>query len=549
MSGISYIKSDHVDETKNKISFLNRYHTYKTNVLKDNESLIIHSSLGTFDPDPSPAESHGIYLFLDGIIFNDDVSQPCKEYCLKKYIENGIDFVKEFNGEFFITIYNSNDDSIIFASDRYNTRLHFIFKNGYNVIVSPDFEFITKFSNTTFTLDPISITEYIQKGYISKFNTFLNEIAIIPPATTVKINGNLYEQKTYWKFSYNEDNTQSEDILVQKLVSTFLTSLRKRVSNKDLSYIIELSGGLDSRAILTGISKIGYPDNIQSITFGSNTCDETTLARKVASILNSHHSTMEITPEMILHASNQICDVSGGLSYLGVGYNVPISEHLSSIGNVMIDGFALDLTLGGNYLIPGTSNDENVFNSKVMFNQVGDLPVRTHIETLHPTTDNEFVDIILSVPQNLRYKHRIYKKFLKSLDERMVKIPYNKTMIPVYYPEILWDLSTKYISIKEFLKNRIRTLSKGKLILHDNRSYVSFHEWFYTNEEWKTFFTTIIKSKSSKFIDQKMIDNILLNYENGNAESLIQCIFLASVVLFIEKHTHLISDHNQIISH
>jgi len=55
------------------------------------------------------------------------------------------------------------------------------------------------------------------------------------------------------------------------------------------------------------------------------------------------------------------------------------------------------------------------------FQPTGYILWQTGIEVLVPAYDHGFIDIALTIPPELRYNYRIYRKFLKKLTPELIK--------------------------------------------------------------------------------------------------------------------------------
>lgn len=456
-------------------------------------------------------EDNDIYINLYGFI----IGMTTKESLLnlkELYIRHGKDFPKFIDGEFFILLHDYNKNETNFISDRFNTRVHFYTIEKNVIIVSPYPNNLIKVKDEKVILKS-SIKEYLTDYYIQYDvmggKTFYKGIHSIPHGTILSIkNGRISSKHNYYSFHYEEDDSIKEEKFAKQSAKLFKNAILKRL-NEQNKYILELSGGLDSRMVLAAICDAFDRRKVKTITFGEKLCDEARIASVVSNTLRVKHKIFPITPDMILDNRKRHVNLTGGMSYIGVSYQEPVSKYMSNKNNIVVDGFALDLMLGGHYLIRDTDSDELTMNGRVMFNQVGDIPLRMHLETVHPTTDIDFINYICKIPQEYREGHRIYKHFIKYVNKEMENIPYNKTMIPPHRTLKEWEYNSKRIEILEYAKNIMRYYTRGFVNFHDNRSYVNFHEWLYTNNRWKKYLENRIYDICSDIYDIQIVEKIL----------------------------------------
>jgi asparagine synthase (glutamine-hydrolysing) len=289
--------------------------------------------------------------------------------------------------------------------------------------------------------------------------------------------------------------------------------------------------------------------------------------------------------------------LSDGHSYIGEGYVYPVIKEAKKTTDVVIDGFALDLTLGGGYLTPevvhfegkdllslllsskpyvryfyahdglrlllmpsyyekvkdipfslfkaeyeklqskehGNLCEEFAMNVHVAYTQVGDISVRNFVEVTHPTADNDLIDLILTIPPEERLHHGIYRKFLRKIAPDMAKITYNKTMVRPDLPIFWWGIFSKYNTGKAILRNKIRKYTKGKLCSEERRSYVNFFQWFQTNEDWRSFFrkTLIEEPPKNALFNNGYVHDLLEQQLNGAKDNVGKLLYVATVYLFL----------------
>lgn len=278
----------------------------------------------------------------------------------------------------------------------------------------------------------------------------------------------------------------------------------------DHRYGVSLSGGLDSRSVLAAVNE--DKKDVVAFTYGIKDCDDAKIAEKVSKRVGAKYVFIEINPSVMIENAEKCIYITDGRDYIGVSYGIPMHERAKTYMDVMFDGFALDLTLGGSYLDGRILHCENekellnvlqrkrrlfndeelaeLFHQRFMtrikdshhrhfleiFNKINDVHpanksdhfflrmhvsnipifysmVRNFIETAYPTTDNNFIDIILTIPPELRFNHRIYRKFLKKLSPELARLPYNQTMIRADAPLFLWKLCVIFQHYKELIKS------------------------------------------------------------------------------------------------
>jgi asparagine synthase (glutamine-hydrolysing) len=577
--------------------------------------------LGIFNPEPQPifSEDKSLCIFMDGKIYDyEEEREELKkkgynfkrnndaEFCLYSYQEYGTDFIPKLNGNFLFVIYEVKKNKLVIVNDRYGLRQHFYTIHEGKLLLAPECKAILQDTSYQKKLDDDAVSDWFAYGKIFGNKSFFKGIEVLPPASIAIWNGRL-SIKQYWDFKYKPDYEKSIDEFVNELITAFKKAVNIRMQD-NYRYGISLSGGLDSRAVVSVINK-KIRKYVTAYTFGPPDCNEVVIARDVSKAANINFKSISIDPEMIINNAEKEIYLSEGLDDLGVSFLLPTYEAIRENTDVLFDGYAFDLLLGGSFItksILKAKNENELFRilsqkrlfsdeefqqlftknfyqkiknypnesinlafSKIVpghfvnmsdylglqnhvrrYTLMGDVLARNYLEFLHPTFDNGLVDIILTIPPELRYNHRIYRKFFKKMAPDLAKIPYDKTMIKPSTLLILWKIGSYYQISLELAKKLLWRLSNRRLILFNKRSYVNFEEWFRTNEKWISFFENLLLDKNTeyqKYINKDFVKSILINLRAGKGIRYIRnpkrILFLASFELFLRKFNKLSEKH------
>lgn len=582
---------------------------YKVDKYANSSLGIARVHLGTFNPESQPIfnEDGSLCIFFVGKIYNyyedmeklENIGYNFKfkndaEFCLYSFEEYGEKFVEKLNGSFIFAILNLIENKIYIFNDRYGLRPLYYYNKDNCFIFASETKAFLKYPDFKKELDHRTIVDWFAFGQVIGDRTFFEDIKAISNASIIVYDGINLSIKKYWDYKYEPDYNKSEDEFVDELVAAFKKAAKIRMQD-DYKYGLALSGGLDSRVVLASIDE-SKMDDILSFTFGPYNCDEVKIAKKVAKVAKTKIRVADINPEMIIKNAQKEIYYTDGMNSIGVSFILAVYNEIKDDYNVLFDGFALDLLLGGSFLrewmfsddikekyfdllfngwtlfsseeldelfvdkfIKNTRydpkkyfkerfdnvNEENMANSCDIFalkNRVrrltamGNVLLRTIMEHSFLTFDNDLVDIISKIPPNSRFKHKIYRKFLIKLSPELAKIPYDYTMVRPDAPLILWRIGTTYQYKKEQFKVHITKLSKEKISLSNKRSYINYSEWFRNNENWKKYFKDLLSSEkfiSKKYINQKYVKNLIDEHEEGKSDNSTKILYIASFELFL----------------
>ena len=569
---------------------------------------------GIFNPEPQPIfdKEKSLCIFFDGKIYGyQDRLEALKkkgyvfhyqndsEFCLNSYKEYGKNFIKQLNGSFVFILHDFTNEKTILVNDRYGHNIHYYALYNDKFFFAPEIKAILQDKTFKKELNDEAVAEFFTFGEFWNTKTFFKGINVLPPGTILTNEKKKLSSEKYWNFSYKIDHQKTQEEFVDELFTTYKKAVRIRMEDA-LRHGVTLSGGLDSRTVVAGIP-LEKRKNVITCTFGPKECDEVKIAKKVSSKAGiGKHIVLEISPQLLIdNAENEVW-LTEGRSYIGVSFGYPLLSKVKNSIDVIFDGYALDLTLGGGYLkkeilsckndkklrdilykkffkkrifqdtelplifikeyydvikeLPGKSfdrefnkviadalpnkSDQIFINTRVTYMQIGDVPVRDLVELSHPTADNDFVDVLRTIPPEWRYGHYIYRKFFKKLSPELAKIPYNHTLVRVDAPLLFWRMGLYYIYGSNLLKRKMHILFGGKIFLEKKRSYVSFDEWFRTNEQWQSFFKELLlneDSKSKKYLNQDYIKQLLEEQITGKNSHVMKLMYLATFELFLQK--------------
>ncbi|MBI4723285.1 MAG: hypothetical protein HY769_09900 [Candidatus Stahlbacteria bacterium] len=568
---------------------------YKIDIHKGNFIALARVHLGTFNPLPQPIfnKSHTLCIFMDGKIYNNTHNLGEPEFCLQLYEEEGDDFVKKLNGAFIIVIYDLKAQKLLIANDRYGLLPHYYTVMGDSFLFSPEIKAILLHPSAKKELNPKAVADFLAFGECWGDETFFNNINILRPASILTYEGQKLSIKQYWEFKYVADYSISENKFVDELVHTFRNAVNLRIRDQNYRYCVSLSGGLDSRSI---IGAIDDNSKVSTFSFGPLDSDEVKIAKKVTEVAGSKFLHSPITPELIIENAAKAVWLTEGRDYIGVSFTCPTCEPIKDIVDVVMEGYALDLTLGGsnstckvanckneielkerlfkyrlfsdkefdNLIHPdysykwkelatqsfetefhrvegdslGDKCDNFFLRTKIPYISIGEALTRTVVELSFPTMDNELIDLLLKIPFKYRVNHYIYRKFLNKLCPELCKIPYSKTMVPASAPLFLWQMGRFYQIGKERVNQMLCSYSRGHLFLPNKRSYVNFDEWFRRDLGWQKYFIDLLlghNTISKTYFNQEYIKYLLSSNVDGRSNNSRGLLYLATFELFLRQ--------------
>lgn len=485
------------------IDFVNDEILYKQGDIVSNEdNTIIGFMLGeVYD-----IEDKKYDLKSKGHVFKTDLDT---EYILHMYEQYGEDELKKLNGKFIVCIYDATKKETLIINDRYGYYTYFYSKNEDKYTFCNDANILLDYVKKR-ELNKEAVNEMFNFGHLLDNKTLFKDINKLEPASIVRIKNNEVSFEKYWRWNDIEKNKEiNYDQAVEKLGLLWIKAIKKVISKHD-KFILPLSGGLDSRAILAAIDFLGLNYKIEkAITMGQENCWDYLIAKKVCKIANIAHELVEINEETWKEGVDSTIINSMGAISCYCGFS---KRHLNNITRYpILNGLAGDLVLGGSFLSKKLIEDKEKYekycydklksnglknaeiinglqkvyikindfdyknasldyyflnNSRVRnFTVTGGVLCGINYNDLIPFFENDLINFVYSLPDKWRLDAKLYKDMLiKFFPKFYMDIPWQRNGKPIKINGI-YNFSLNKIKFKKYHKKYIKIQKSDKLIV------------------------------------------------------------------------------------
>jgi len=549
--------------------------------------------LGVFDSKKQPIfnEDKSIGIVIYGRIHNEYAREfDNATYVLREFERRGSNVFEELNGSFAIVIFNDRNRELMLVTDRFGTRpIYYALRDGA-LIFSSHARAILRYPGFPRELNERTLVKFLMFGKIGILGdeTWFKGIKLMPPASILKFDGRKLTLEKYWDLEYRCE--LDEEKAVPLLVEKFKKAVNIRAESIADGLCLFLSGGLDSRSVLGALNAKNLR-KVTAVTFGTPDCDDVAIAKIVTRKLSAKHIVITYDPDKLVKYAKDVVYLTDGQDTVNVAYIPYVAEKLKEMGyKCFLQGFIFDVLLGGSFLPKkvfrcktfsdfltflttkymvfsveeirkllnpkfhryislclnefcrlvkdskgdclGNINDYFIINTRQRrYTLMGSVLNRYFLEELLPTLDNDVIDIIRRIPPELRFNHKIYRKFLISLNPELAKIPYQKTLLPPIIPTPLWYLS---FIIRLFMKV-MRRISKGRIGYA--RTYFDFDNLICYSKPWRKLVEDTLLNEDSEIYKRNIINRdyvkvIVRDHINGkkNGEKIA---FLISLELIL----------------
>ena len=447
------------------------------------------------------------------------------EVLLAAYIFWGKDCLKHFNGMFSFAIYDTKSKSLFAARDRFGVKPLFYHKSNDSFYFSSEIKAIHAAGIKKKPHEEIWAGYFAYGSYGMPDETFWEEIHQLPGGHYLELKNNNISI-TKWYVFEEEVKKFDEKIPFNEVKEKYAALMKNSIELRfraDVSVGFNISGGLDSSALLVFVNQMEGKENINAYTFycGHEDYDELFWVKEMINttrnplnkvLLTVDHFTKEI--DFLTRIQDEPC---GGIPT--IAYSKIFKEARNDNVIVLLDGQGMDEQWAGydyylennNQLIQGMKGSP--FKKKVLSK---DFLSKAKKPTYPTPFENELLNkqyrdlFYTKIPRALRFNDRVsmaYSTELREpfLDFRLVEFafaqPYEYKIKNGIQKYLLRELVSEYLddSItnspkrplqtpqREWLANELSDYVESKI---ENLKDSDFSSWFDINEmsnEWQKY--------------------------------------------------------------
>lgn len=354
------------------------------------------------------------FVIFSGEIFNENIKDP-EKYIFQLYETGNIEKVKDLNGSFLAAIYDDNHQKLTIINDRFGSIKLFYCHDKNQLFFSPKVSPLLKIlENKKIRKD--ALIDFLIFGFFIGDKTFDENVFQLPPASILEITQNKMTIKSYWTYRFDgKYDIRDKEILISELSKRWQQAIERRVKNKD-KITVQISGGLDSRAILAAALKSTKKEKILLYTFGEKGSYDFDFGTGIAKMLGVQQISFHPIKEHFAEQYDKSFGDSEGMIDATPYYPVQIDNALTQRTDTLYNGYLggeimgplifakiknLQLDSDANYekaknilLNHHRINDINTVQSLLQKSYVGDMPILSSfeksIEDLKDVSTEEF---------------------------------------------------------------------------------------------------------------------------------------------------------------
>ena len=281
-------------------------------------------------------------------------------------------YIETINGEFLIILIDKKKNTLSVTNDRFSSIQLYYYQTKKEVILSFAYLDILKIAKNEldFRMRGDIVFEYLWFRRVYGESTYDSLIKFMKPARILIFSNKGKDEIVYYMPNFNK-NSNSLSQNSQILANNISKSITRKLSDANNRKIgLFLSGGMDTRGVLSALNKTDYIDQLQYFTLGYSKSGEYRVAKQLTKTHRSNHHFVKLPHDYYDKYWRDKLYISGGLfnqySIIFAGHSDLISSH----ANLFFHGHGLDYMFQGMYLPTSTMR---LFGKNTYFKTIDNL--------------------------------------------------------------------------------------------------------------------------------------------------------------------------------
>jgi len=191
------------------------------------------------------------------------------ETIVHSYEQNGDKCVGDFRGMFAFAIWDRRLKRLLIARDRMGIKPLYYYSGPDFFAFASEIKALLEIPNVPREIDVHSLDLYLALRYVPGPRTIFKNIFKLQPAQTLVLDGSGVHTRRYWDIDYTESRL-SDAACLEKFEALLQESVKLRLIS-EVPVGVFLSGGLDSSAVLSIMSRILGRKRIKTFSVGYET--------------------------------------------------------------------------------------------------------------------------------------------------------------------------------------------------------------------------------------------------------------------------------------
>ncbi|MGD2109249.1 MAG: asparagine synthase-related protein, partial [Phycisphaerae bacterium] len=248
------------------------------------------------------------------------------------------------NGPFAAVVWDERRATLELVTDRYGMYPVYVANHQSAVLFATQIKALLAVGVLSRKLNPVALTLMTTIGELVGEHTPLEGVRLLPAASRATFTHHAQSVTRYWHYSFTDRETDLDQ--TARRLGRRLEVAVERICSTSGTVGVPLSGGLDSRVVLASTPD---PSTVPSFTWGIPGCRDMRYAPTAARILQSPHYAYEYEPDHLERSAAPGVWITEGQLPSTDFHVLPFVDRMAQHCNVVLNGYAGDAVLGGNF--------------------------------------------------------------------------------------------------------------------------------------------------------------------------------------------------------
>jgi asparagine synthase (glutamine-hydrolysing) len=247
---------------------------------------------------------------LHGVVYNEPflrrglaggsgATTGSREELLAELYQKGDGFIEGLRGEYCLALYDPTTRRVLVATDAIASYPVYWVADSGGLVFSSDLSALLVAARQRPRLDLQAVANYLTIGAVLGEKTLASGVQVLGPGTILvyDVESGVASTRSYFELAtLFENKTDQRERYLEEVQAAFRNAV-DRAMTAGGQIGLSLSGGLDSRALLSAVN--GRAASIRTYTLGVDGCADQVIAQKLARIAGSQHQFFALGKEYL----------------------------------------------------------------------------------------------------------------------------------------------------------------------------------------------------------------------------------------------------------
>jgi asparagine synthetase B (glutamine-hydrolysing) len=227
------------------------------------------------------------------------------------YAEKGAAAIDLLRGHCSVAVIDRLANSALAANDPLGLRpLYALNAPDGTLVVGSSPAAVIGYPSAPRAIDPAGLADFLAFGYGLGEKTLFSGVRCLPPGSLIEWRAGAWRSRQYWRLGTDKPEAAALDGDLEALRDTFNATVADVAQAGGPQLALALSGGMDSRAILSALMVAGIP--VQTLTHSVPGATDARISAELAHLARTTHHFYEVRGEDVVSAVAPAVELTGG---------------------------------------------------------------------------------------------------------------------------------------------------------------------------------------------------------------------------------------------